>query len=68
MSLEGLQPFDDILDFLGAVAVDAQGRETGTIKITPEYISHTAIRAEKKRTITRTKTVSISSDGSINVN
>ena len=53
---------------IGAVAVDAQGRETGTIKITPEYISHTAIRAEKKRIITRTKTVSISSDGSINVN
>ena len=52
---------------IGAVAVDAQGKEMGTIGITPEFIMSTGIKKEAKRTISRTKSATITADGKIKV-
>lgn len=50
---------------IGGVAVDAQGKEMGTIGITPEIITSYGIRPEARRTFSRTKSVTISADGNV---
>lgn len=53
---------------IGAVAVDAQGKEIGAIGLTPEVIINKGIRTEAKRTITRTQSATISANGVVEVN